>query len=297
MPNVVVVVLHYENEKMTNECVESVLRTAPEARILVVDNNSPTHYFTPHKNTIVVRNNDRHAVSGMNFGFMTALWEMEADYVVNIDNDVICLDGWLEPLVEAMEKDPKLGIVGGKQWTKDRTLHRSVGMDLLGGHLFANFPEEDLDVTWIQGSFVMMRGEMMRRIGVHDDRFKIICSDSDYCIHAKDRGWGVRFIAASEVIHLGGASYTKTVPTWEQDNKNLLQKWSGVAGMTLLKGFPLDYNKNKHLQAFYKMVEVPSAVQESEASKVDVQEQTKNGEGVVNENSEHQGFTLKSEKA
>jgi GT2 family glycosyltransferase len=253
MPKVIAVVLHYENEKLTNQCVDSIHKTAPDVEILVVDNNSPTPYKREGK-VLIYRNDNRQAVSGMNYGFLKAL-ELEAEYIVNFDNDIVCLEGWLKPLLGVMEKDAKVGIVGGQQLTEDKTMFRSVGMDLVGGHLYGNWPKEEQEVTWIQGSAVMMRADMMRKIGVHDDRFKILCSDSDYCLHAKDRGWKVVFTPESRVIHIGGASYTSVCETWKQDNENLLWKWSGKAAMKMLDGFPIDSTKKQYLEVKYSVRE------------------------------------------
>ncbi len=45
MNKTVAVVLHYENEEMTEQCVDSILETAPSVHILIVDNFSPAPYF------------------------------------------------------------------------------------------------------------------------------------------------------------------------------------------------------------------------------------------------------------
>jgi GT2 family glycosyltransferase len=255
----VAVVLHYENSELTQKCIDSIKKTSPEVQILVVDNNSPSQYTFSNEGIAVIKNYDRNAVSGMNCGFLWALNEMKADYIVNFDNDIVCLPGWHEPLVKAMESDHTIGVVGGKQWTPDMKYYRCVGLDLVGGNLCGNWPKEQQEVTWIQGSFVMMRAEMMRKIGVHDDRFKVLCSDADYCLHAKDRGWKVVFVPESNVIHIGGASYSKVVDSWEQDNVKMLQKWSGISAAKILKGFPLDYNQNKFLDVQFKIREEKKA--------------------------------------
>ena len=252
MPKVVAVILHYENEEMTNQCIESFKKTAPNVELLVVDNFSTFDY--KREDVTVIRNDNRMSVSGINLGLLHALYQMQADFVINSDNDIICLDGWLEPLLKAFEEHPQVGIAGGKQWNPDRTHHRSVGADLIGGHLAGDAPNTQETVFWIQGSFVMMRAEMMRKIGVHDDRFEIVCSDSDYCIHAWDRGWQVMFVPESEVIHVGNGSYgKKAVDTWKSDNTKLIQKWYGIKSFEFLENFPYDTDSKKKMTVKYEL--------------------------------------------
>lgn len=251
MPKVVAVVLHYENSEMTNKCVDSIRKTA-DCDVLVVDNFSPTVYA--RDDVPVIRNDNRWSVSGMNFGFYHALYNMNADFVVNFDNDIVCLDGWLEPLLKEMADNPKTGIAGGKQWDPNQEFYRCVGMDL-SGMLFRSEPHIRANVMWIQGSFVMLRAEMMRFIGLHDTRYKIICSDSDYCLHAWDRGWKVVFVPESNVIHIGNASYGGPVETWKEDHEAMVRKWTGAHMMERLSAFPLNCQKHLYLNAVYKIVQ------------------------------------------
>jgi GT2 family glycosyltransferase len=177
----------------------------------------------------------------------------ELKYIVNFDNDIICLDNWLPPLIECFESDERIGIVGGKQWNQDKTFFCSVGLDLLG-YLYKNIPksEEWSDVLWLQGSFHMYRTEMMKRIGLHDTRFKIICSDSDYCIHANDRGWRVVFVPQSNVIHIGNASYgKKPVETSSEDINELIQKWYGIKFASLMKSFPMSIQEKRYIDSSF----------------------------------------------
>lgn len=257
MPKTVVTILHYKNDEMTNRCVDSVIRTTSSNNvdIVVVDNNSPNEY--KRDGIIVVRNDNRDAVSGMNKCFYQALYNMgyNPDYIVHFDNDIICMDGWLEPIINLMESDSTIGIVGGKQWFEDMSQHRCVGMDLVGGILYANYPKETTDAIWIQGSFHVYRAEMMRMIGLHDTRYKVMSSDSDYCLHAKDRGWRVVFCAESSVIHIGGQSYNSVAHSWLEDNQNLIKKWSGMKFMSSMRDFPLEKKNNRYLCAKFSVME------------------------------------------
>ena len=147
----------------------------------VVDNNSPTPLgWTSDPDMTVIRNTSRHSVSGLNFGFYHSLYKSgrNHEYVVNIDNDVICKENWLDSLVKEMEGHPNTGVCGGKQWKKEDKDFYSVGSDLTG-YIYRSQPTERTEVHWLQGSFHMYRADMMRRIGLHDTRFQDYCSDSD----------------------------------------------------------------------------------------------------------------------
>jgi len=219
--------------------------------IIVVDNCSPKPY---HNNDVInIRTKENRNVKGMNFGFEYALRQNKYDYIVNFDNDIICLEGWLQPLIDVMEQDKTIGVCGGKQWNPDQTQFNSVGADLMG-MLYRNLPEDTRSVVWIQGSFHMYRAEMMRKIGVHDERYETICSDCDYCIHSIDRGWKVVFVDKSSVIHIGNASYKGIPVDSEIDDKvNFTQKWLGIKFCSLLKTFNYDASLSHKILVGYQI--------------------------------------------
>lgn len=262
----VIVVLHHNKREMTEECLNSIIKTTPAGKyhILVIDNASTIPFSDGPQfvNTTVIRREENKIVPAMNQGFLEAL-KFDCKYVVNFDNDVVCLEGWYEPLVTAMESDPSIGVVGGKQWDREQKIFRSVGWDLVGGIIYGNAPKWNTDVVWIQGSAVMMRTEMMRLIGVHDARFKTLCSDSDYCLHARVRGWRVRFISESNVIHYGNTSIDGVSPDWTDDNKLLLDKWSGKENAESIANFPLEMKNNKYLVVTYNVIQAETPKKEA----------------------------------
>lgn len=245
----VICVLHYNRNDLTDKCIALIREHTLEKgdyHILLIDNHSDIPYQAEGKDITVIRNDNNGAVSGMNLGFYTALYKMPftPDYIVNIDNDVFVMPNWLPPLVKLMDNHPKIGIASGKQWLEDKSAYGSVGMDLMG-ILYKNYPTKSMNVIWIQGSFVIMRAEMMRRIGLHDSRYHTICSDSDYCLHAIDRGWQVIFTPDSEVVHIGGASFgKKETEHGPQDQAKFIQKWCGLKFNKLLELMPMSI-KNK----------------------------------------------------
>lgn len=248
MPRTVIVVLHYNRNDLTDKCVSLIREHTDKGafHIVLVDNFSDVPYMAKGEDITVVRNDNKGCVSGMNFGFYTALYKLpfSPDFIVNMDNDVFVMPKWLDPLIKIMDVHKRVGIVSGKQWLEDKTGYGGVGMDLMG-ILYKNYPDRVMSVIWIQGSFVMMRAEMMKMIGLHDTRFKTICSDSDYCLNAIDRGWQVIFTPESEVIHIGGASFgKKEAETGKEDSAKFIQKWCGLKFNKLLEIFPMSI-KNK----------------------------------------------------
>jgi len=256
----VIVILHYENDELTNKCIKSIYQNTKynTYAVLVVDNYSPKPFqLKPNyvrSNTIVIRNNSRDSVSGMNAGYYHALYNIniKPKYVVNLDNDVTVLGNWLPPLIKEMEDNTNTGICGPRQWDEKQETYRCVGMDLMGV-VRVNHPTERTNVVWMWGSAVMYRAEMMRMIGLHDTRYKVLCSDSDYCIHALDRGWRVVFVPESNVIHPGSSSYSDNYGDVSgEDRKQLVHKWYGMKFGNLMKSFPLDLQKKIVIESSFK---------------------------------------------
>jgi len=189
----------------------------------------------------------------MNFGFYYALYKSGIDhkYIVNLDNDVLVHKGWLEPLVKEMEEHPNTGICGGKQWNRDNTDYFCVGSDL-SGYIYKSYPVNREEVNWIQGSFHMYRADMMKRIGLHDTRYQDICSDSDYCIHAIDRGYDVVFVPESSVTHFGGLSYREYPTDHSKDFENMKWKWFGLKFNSFADIVPINISENRYGRVSYK---------------------------------------------
>lgn len=244
MPDTAIIILHYIKEDLTRDCIKSIKENTLSGsyHIYVVDNNSPIPLSMLQEDCLtVIRNDYRYSTSGMNRGFYYALYEsgLKHKYIVNMDNDVIVHDNWLQPLVKEMEDNPTTGICGGKQWDKNGTNYYSVGSDLVGC-IYNSWPTERTGVHWLQGSFTMYRADMMKRIGLQDTRYQDYCSDSDYCIHALDRGWDVVFVPESNVTHLGGTSYREFPVDRADDLGALKAKWFGTKFASLANVLPIN---------------------------------------------------------
>lgn len=251
-----IVILHYIKENLTVACIESIREKTNlgDYHIYVVDNASPEPCQLANRDDLtIIRNHSRYSTSGMNFGFYHALYESGRDhkYIVNLDNDTLVQAGWLDALVKEMEEHPTTGICGGKQWDREGKNYYSVGSDLVGC-IYNNWPTERTEVNWIQGSFHMYRAEMMKKIGLHDTRYQDYCSDSDYCIHALDRGWDVVFVPDSNITHFGGTSYREFPVERADDLGALKAKWFGTKFNSLANVLPISSQEHLYGKVDYK---------------------------------------------
>jgi len=112
MPRVGVVVLDHDGSDLTLRCLESLGRTdwPAEAFSVVVVDNGPTGALADRLNlpgvTVVVAGHNRGFAGGCNLG-IEALGRV--DHVALLNNDASVEPGWLAPLVDVLEADPKVG--------------------------------------------------------------------------------------------------------------------------------------------------------------------------------------------
>jgi len=225
---VVVIVLNWNNWPVTAECLESLERvTYPNARVLLVDNGSTDDSGKVLREKFpaieIIQTGANLGYAGGNNAGMRRALELGADYLCILNNDVVAEPGFLEPLVAAMEADPRLGIAGGLQCSyDDRPLIQNSGayFNFLTGRVRnANAGETDLgqcgrekEIDFVCGAALLARAEMARSLGLLDDTFFMVCEDADWCLRARRAGWSVRYIPGSKIYHRWAASRTKVLP-------------------------------------------------------------------------------------
>ncbi len=159
-----------------------------------------------------------------NLGFSVAnnqgLRRGRGRYVLLLNNDTIQIANALGDSVRYMDAHPEVGVLGIRHLNADagRTRQpsafafprpwRELGA-LAGIRWGAGGPvtlDEERDVDWVCGSFLMMRRECLDQIGLLDERFFIYDEDIDWCRRAAAAGWAVRFWPGASMVHVGAAA-------------------------------------------------------------------------------------------
>jgi GT2 family glycosyltransferase len=158
---------------------------------------------------------------GNNIGFNFA----SADYYLLLNSDAYVREGAIQSLIATAKAHPSVGIIGPTlEWPDGRQqvscfynlspmnsfLHsikigvftkilsyfgvKEVAMPI---ELHSIEPPE-----WLSFACVLVRGEMVKDIGLMDEKFFMYREDNDYCRRAIAAGWSLKFDPTSRVVHL-----------------------------------------------------------------------------------------------
>lgn len=127
------------------------------------------------------------------------------DIIVFLNDDTEPADGWLEPLVDPILRDPTVAITGAKLFYPDGAIqHAGVYLNVEDGILTArnvcwNAPTGP--VVAVTGACMAVRRSWFESCGGFDVLYKNGYEDIDLCLRAARANHQVVYIAESQLIH------------------------------------------------------------------------------------------------
>ncbi|HEY8401080.1 MAG TPA: glycosyltransferase family 2 protein [Cytophagaceae bacterium] len=248
-PLVSIITINYNNAKVTCELLESLKHvTYPNLEILVVDNaslESPNIIKDqyPFVNLICSDKNLGFA-GGNNLGFINA----RGKYFLMLNNDTEVDAGFLEPLVEKMESDDKIGAVGSKiiyYHSKD-TIQYAGGESInpyTGRGSFVGKNEKDKGqynfcspTPFTHGAAMMVSRKVIENIGMMADIYFLYYEELDFCERIKRAGYTIWYVGASVVYHKESMTIGKENPVkvYYMTRNRLVFMRRNVKGLKLL---------------------------------------------------------------
>ena len=190
--------------------------------------------------------------SGYTGGYNKALALIEADYFLLLNSDIEVTPEWLLPLIEAMDKDPDMGICMPKiRSFNDKEYFEYAGacggfIDKFGypfcrGRILSNIEKDEgqydqpSEIFWASGAAFMVRSSLFRQMGGFDDLFFAHMEEIDLCWRAKGNGWKVYIVPQSIVYHVGGGTLPNDSPRklYLNYRNNLLMLYKNLPGKSL----------------------------------------------------------------
>ena len=167
----------------------------------------------------------------------------KGQYIVFLNNDTEVGENWLQPLVDLMEQDQTIGLVGSKLVYPNGQLQEAGGIvfsDASGwnyGRLDSpDMPEYNYvkDVDYISGAAIMIRTNLWKQIGGFDETFApAYYEDTDLAFSVRKAGMRVVYQPESVVTHFEGISNGKDVTSGQKafqevNRKKFYEKWKNV---------------------------------------------------------------------
>jgi GT2 family glycosyltransferase len=213
-PLVYVIVLNYNGLEYLEECLSSLeQQTYPNYRIVVYDNAS-----TDGSIDFVTKNfpNITLVQAGKNFGFAKGnniaiefALSRKADYVFLLNNDTSVEKDLIEKLISTAESDSSIGIVGPAVFDlrdKCSVQEMGVGVDRFGYPLAIKNSSDKLNIFFVSGCAMMIKAELLRKIGLFDEKYFMFAEDLDLCWRAQLSGYKITVNETAKIYHSSGAS-------------------------------------------------------------------------------------------
>lgn len=225
------VIVNYNAGHLLSDCVGAALAQA--AQVIVVDNDSSdssmdllAKQFAGEPRLVALcKGANPGFAAGCNLGLGLAT----QPHVLFLNPDCILGAGSLQRMLEVLNHDPKVGMVGGLLTNLDgseqgggrravptpwRSFVRAFGLTRLSNRwprLFFDFhlhkqplPDAPIDVEAISGALMLVSRAALDDVGLWDEAYFLHCEDLDWCMRFRQRGWKILFVPDAPVIHHHG---------------------------------------------------------------------------------------------
>lgn len=230
-----IIIVNWNAKQLLLNCLKSIYNNtnAISYEIIIVDNNSKDNSckgvreeFRDKSNLLLIENKENRGFAGAN---NQAIKIAKGRAVLLLNPDTLINGDVLAKTYECLIKDERLGVAGCKVLNTDGTLQlacrrmapkpKDAVFKLFGlSKLFKNnnkftrynlinIPEDEfLDVDSVSGCFLMMKKEVINKIGLLDETFFMYGEEMDWCMRAKKAGYNVRYCPVGTIIHYKGES-------------------------------------------------------------------------------------------
>ena len=236
MPRVLTVILNWRTPDMTLRAVQAarIAMQGIEGAITVVDNASGDGSEAalragtrdmPDVRVIQAGSNGGFG-AGNNVGIRAGLpGGVRPDYIYILNSDAFPAPQAIHALLTHLETHPQTGFAGSHIHGPDGDPHRTafrfpsiagefeaqvrfgpVSRLLRNAIVAQPLPTVTTTVDWLAGASLMVRMEVLDRIGLFDEAFFLYFEETELCRRAARAGWPTDYVVESRVAHIGSVS-------------------------------------------------------------------------------------------
>lgn len=225
-----VVILNWNGKKLLEQFLPSVIEHSKDASIYVADNastdNSVDFVKASFPSVKIIQNAEN---GGYAKGYNDALKHLDEDVYCLLNSDIEVTKNWLTPILETFQSQPNTAIIQPKLLDfNNRDYFEYAGaaggfIDKFGypycrGRIF-NSLEKDKgqyndtsDIFWSSGACLFIRKQVFNELNGLDEAFFAHMEEIDMCWRVQNLGYDVKYVGASTVYHVGGATLKNSNP-------------------------------------------------------------------------------------
>lgn len=235
----------YNEFDYTYNCIKSIIENSKDVAYEIIVANDCSTDITSNIEQMV--ENVRLITTKENCRFLlncnNAAKYAEGKYILFLNNDTQVQANWLKPLVELIESNADIGMVGSKLVYPSGLLQEAGGIIWKDASAWnygnLNKPSNSeynyvKEVDYISGAAIMIKKSLWNEIGGFDERYvPAYCEDSDLAFEVRKHGYKVMYQPLSVVVHFEGVSNGTDTSAGQKsyqikNQKKFYDKWKDV---------------------------------------------------------------------
>lgn len=214
-----IILVNYNGKQYLKDCIESIVKYCSDIsyEIIMVDNlstdGSQAYIKESFPSVLLIENTENAGFAkANNIGVEAA----KGENILLLNNDTILLNG-IGSLINVLERED-VGAIGIKMLNGEQEYIPSVGRfpsplglikltnlnDKRAELVTGNFTEDEYEVDWIGGSFVLIRKENWNKVNGLDEDYFMYVEDVDFCKKLQKLGKRILFYSNYSYIHFVG---------------------------------------------------------------------------------------------
>jgi len=228
---IAVVILNWNGKQLLEQFLPAMIKcTHDDAEIYVADNDSTDDSVAFIKANFpsvkIVQNTIN---GGYAKGYNDALQHIDADIYALVNSDIEVTDNWIQPIINEFKNSDNTAIIQPKILDyKDKKMFEYAGagggfIDFLGypycrGRIFSSLEKDTqqyndtTEIFWASGACFFIRSNIYHQLGGFDEQYFAHQEEIDLCWRVQNEEHSIKYVGASTVYHIGGATLNEASP-------------------------------------------------------------------------------------
>lgn len=201
-----VIIVNWNTKDLLRECLASIYGTVKDTSfdVWVVDNASADGSSEMVKADFpqvnLIENSENEGFGRANNSGIAA---SSGEFVLLLNSDIVLTEGAVDTVKRRMVENSRIGAMGCRLKGHDGLFQENVHFEFPHGPSVAEteVAEGVKEAAWVWAAFLMVRRELIDKIGAFDEDFYFFYEDTDWCWRAREAGWPTAYCPDVSVVH------------------------------------------------------------------------------------------------